>query len=66
MVASPCRNCDKRHMPKDMCRRGCEKIAAIQQSQNIMRVPPYARNDSFDTFDRLNDVPLVVAPSEVG
>lgn len=53
-------------MPKDMCRRGCEKIAAIQQSQNIMRVPPYARNDSFDTFDRLNDVPLVVAPSEVG
>jgi hypothetical protein len=53
-------------MPKDRCMKDCEKIAVIQQSQNNMRVPPYARNDSFDTFDCLHDLPLVVAPSGVG
>jgi hypothetical protein len=53
-------------MPKDECMKNCGKIAAIQQSQNIMRVPPYPRNDSFDTFDRLNDPSLVSAPGEVG
>jgi hypothetical protein len=66
MISSPCRDCDKLHMPKDRCMKDCEKIAVIQQSQNNMRVPPYARNDSFDTFDCLHDLPLVVAPSGVG
>ena len=50
MISSPCRNCDKRHMPKDMCMRGCENIAMIQRLQCIMNAPPYACNERSDTF----------------
>lgn len=46
--------------------KGCEKIAAIQQSQNILRSPPYARSESPDTFNCLHDPPQVLAPGEVG
>jgi hypothetical protein len=66
MISSPCRNCDKRHMPKDVCMKDCEKIAAIQQAQHIMRIPPYAGNDSLDTFNCGHELSFVVAPGEVG
>lgn len=31
--------------------KACEKIAAIQQSQHIMRTPPYACIDGSDAAD---------------
>lgn len=61
MISSPCKNCEKRHMPKDICMKGCEKIAAIQQSQNILRTPPYECTDSSDTFDCLYDSSFITA-----
>lgn len=66
MIASPCRDCEKRHMPKDMCMKDCEKIASIQQVQNTMRTPPYTCNNSIDTFDCLYELSLVAASGEVG
>jgi hypothetical protein len=46
--------------------KDCEKIAAIQQAQHIMRIPPYAGNDSLDTFNCGHELSLVVAPGEAG
>ncbi|BBO83200.1 hypothetical protein DSCO28_37660 [Desulfosarcina ovata subsp. sediminis] len=66
MISSPCRNCEKRHMSKDLCMKGCKKIAAVQQSQNILRTPPYASNDSSDTFDCLQELSFIVSTGEAG
>ena len=41
MIASPCRNCDNRHMPKKLCIRNCAKIAAMQKLQHTRHTPPY-------------------------
>ena len=64
MISSPCRNCDKRHMPKEMCMHDCEKIAAIQQLQFIMNIPPYARNEMSDTFPCLAELSPAFVPVE--
>jgi hypothetical protein len=66
MVSSPCRNCAKRHMPKDMCMKNCERLAAVQQLQHTMHMAPYTRNNTSDTFDCRHDLPLVLAQGEVG
>lgn len=66
MMSSPCRNCDKRHLPKDKCMKDCKKIAAFQQSQNMMHTPPYAYDDGSDTFDCLYKLSFVGVSDEVG
>ena len=50
MIASPCRNCDNRHLPKNLCIRNCAKIAAIQQLQHTRHTPPYACDEGSDTL----------------
>ncbi|MBN1932889.1 MAG: hypothetical protein JW786_14900 [Desulfobacterales bacterium] len=30
MILSPCRNCPKRHLPKDKCTKNCELIQKLQ------------------------------------
>ncbi len=62
MTSSPCRNCDNRHMPKDMCMRGCEKIAAIQQFQHTVHTPPYTCDDDSDTFPCRPESSVALAP----
>lgn len=49
MIASPCRDCDNRHLPKDLCIRNCAKISAVQQLQHSRRTPPYACDEGSDT-----------------
>jgi hypothetical protein len=48
MIASPCRDCDNRHLPKNLCIRNCAKIAAMQQLQNTLHTPPYACDEGSD------------------
>ena len=50
MIASPCRTCDNRHLPKNLCIRSCAKISAMQQWQHTQRTPPYACHEGSDTF----------------
>ena len=64
MISSPCRNCDKRHMPKDMCMHECEKIAMVQQLQFTMNTPPYACNERSDTFPCRVELSPAVVPVE--
>lgn len=33
MISSPCRNCSKKNMPKDICSKDCKKIQDIQEFQ---------------------------------
>lgn len=46
--------------------KDCKKIAAFQQSQNVMRTPPYAYDDGSDTFDCLYKLSFVGVSGEVG
>jgi len=64
MISSPCKNCGKRHLPKDMCMRDCEKIKTIQRLQHTMSTPPYACDDSSEIFSCEPELPFVQIPGE--
>lgn len=49
MISSPCKSCQKKNYPKDLCVESCEKIKAIQLLQHIMPASPYASIDSSDS-----------------
>jgi hypothetical protein len=64
MISSPCRNCDKCHMAKEMCMHECEKIGTIQQLQFTMNTPPYTCKERSDTFPCLAELTPAVVPGE--
>ena len=33
MISSPCKNCHRKHLPKDECSKNCELLRAIQDIQ---------------------------------
>jgi hypothetical protein len=49
MIASPCKTCPKRHLPKDDCILTCEKIQKLQQRYLNMPSPVYSAVDSADS-----------------
>jgi hypothetical protein len=48
MISSPCKTCPKRHLPKDICMHGCDKIRGVQNLQLILKCPPYPSNNNSD------------------
>lgn len=49
MIASPCKTCPNRHMPKDECLLDCEKIQKLQLRYLNMPSPIYSAVDSADS-----------------
>lgn len=49
MIASPCKTCPKRRMPKDECLLTCERIQSLQQRCLNMPSPIYSAVDSADS-----------------
>ncbi len=49
MISSPCKLCEYRGLPKDLCLPCCEKIKSIQQVQHFMDTPPYGCNESAES-----------------
>lgn len=59
MIASPCKNCPKRHEPKGNCMEDCELLQAVQNIQYTLKEDisvsgiDYAEADRF-TVSHLN------------
>ncbi|MBT8342713.1 MAG: hypothetical protein HKP58_00180 [Desulfatitalea sp.] len=50
MISSPCKSCQKRYLPKDLCLEKCDKIRGVQALQRTMPISPYASIDSTDSI----------------
>jgi hypothetical protein len=37
MISSPCKNCDRKNLPKDECAKDCELLQAIQDIQILSK-----------------------------
>jgi len=48
MISSPCKTCEKRYLPKDLCADTCERLKKVQNLNRSMADEPYKAVDCTD------------------
>lgn len=58
MIASPCKTCENRYLPKDICSVNCEKIRLLQGFLKTVASDPYMAVDCTDSSRYTLSIPV--------
>lgn len=62
MIQSPCKKCERCHLPKNACSINCDKLKLVQKFQLTIRVDPYTAVNCTDSGRYRLCLPLSANP----